>query len=119
MSHRSHDSGRILVVDDDIPFRRSLAIALRLEGVDVCEAASRAEALVTLAGRAIVLAMVNQHLEAGRGAELLEEIGRLSPVTLLVAVTCQQGLALSAPLTGRAIQLVKPIAPDQILQLLQ
>jgi ActR/RegA family two-component response regulator len=108
----------VLLVDDDLPFRRALAIGLRLEGVEVLEASSGAEALTLLTGRRVSLAIVNQHLDADRGESLLSEISRLSPPTQLVAVSCQPNLASPAVAHGRAAQLVKPVAPDQVLHLL-
>jgi len=109
---------RILLVDDDIPFRRALAIGLRLEGMDVLEAGSRDEALVQLASGQVALALVNQYMTAERGDELLSEIEAISPKTRLVSVSCRPGLASAFASAGRAVQLVKPVEPGQVLHLL-
>jgi ActR/RegA family two-component response regulator len=110
---------RILLVDDDLPFRRALAIGLRLEGAEVLEASSREEALDQLRSTGqVALALVNQYLTAQRGDELHSEIARLSPGTRLVTVSCQPGLASALALAGHAVQLVKPVQPDQVLHLL-
>lgn len=109
---------RILLVDDDVPFRRALAIGLRLEGMDVLEASSRDEALAHLRTGQIALALVNQYMTAERGEDLLSEIEEISPRTRLVTVSCQPGLASALANSGRAVQLVKPVEPDQVLHLL-
>ena len=108
----------LLLVDDDAPFRRSLAISLRLDGIVVLEASTGAEALAQLEHRRVALALVNQHLAAESGESLMEEIARRSPTTRIVAVSCQPGLSSAMAIAGRALQLVKPVAPDALLQLL-
>ena len=104
----------ILLVDDDLPFRRALAIGLRLDGIEVLEASNDEEALAAVRGRKVELAIVNQHL----GETLMTDLARLSPATRLVAVACQPGLPMPMVAQGRASQLVKPVAPDQVLHLL-
>ena len=111
-------AGTLLLVDDDVPFRRSLAISLRLDGISVLEAATREEALERLAEAPVTLAMVNQHLAAGQGEVLMEEIARLSPATQIVAVSCQPGLPCAMVSSGRALQMEKPVDPSTLLQLL-
>lgn len=119
MPHSKRDSRqKLLLVDDDVPFRRALAISLRLDGLDVAEASNRSEALEALRSGRVALALVNQHLVSDGGEDLLAEIGRLSPNTRLVLVSCQPGLASPLATTGRAVQLVKPVEPDAVLDLL-
>lgn len=113
-----HLASCILLVDDDIPFRRALAISLRLEGMAVAEASSRAEALRALGTQRIGLALVNQYLASDDGEGLLDEISRTSPATRLVVLSCRPGLSSALVSTGRAVQLVKPIETDQVLRLL-
>ena len=111
-------AGKLLVVDDDLPFRRSLAISLRLDGIEVLEAGNRAEALAALGLGGVGLALVNQHLDADGGEALMEEIARLSPSTRIAAVSYQPGLRSTAVSSGRAQQLVKPISLDAVRKLL-
>ena len=108
----------VLLVDDDVPFRRALAIGLRLEGIEVLEASSRTEALERLCARTVTLALVNQYLAAEGGEELLSEIGRTNPSTRLVVVSCRPDLPSALAAAGRAVQLVKPVEPAQVLDLL-
>jgi len=119
MADRPRDSRtNILLIDDDVPFRRALAIGLRLEGLCVFEAATREEALGHLGAGRFALALVNQFLSADRGEELLSEIGRRSPWTRLVTVACRPDLVSTLAAAGRAVQLVKPVPPEAILGLL-
>lgn len=105
-------------MDDDLPFRRSLAISLRLEGIDVLEAGTRAEALGALAANPICLALVNPYLAAEPGTGLLEQLVSAGPDVQVVALASGPEHCSALAATRRERRLVKPIAPAQILELL-
>ncbi len=109
----------VLVVDDDALFRQSMAIALRLEGLQVVEAATVSEARGLIREHRFALAVVDMLLGAERGDEILEEISRVSPETRLAAMTGHPYLVSPAVESGRAVQLHKPLSPEALLGLLQ
>lgn len=109
---------RILLVDDDACFRRSLAIALRLEGLVVIEASDGHQALEQVRQQRFGLAVVGQWLGIDRGDEVLDEIRRLSPATRLATTCTHPAIGSTMAARGLAVQLNKPICPSDILALL-
>jgi NtrC-family two-component system response regulator AlgB len=108
----------VLVVDDDACFRKSMAIALRLEGLQVAEASSLSEALAQLRAHRIVLAVVDLLLGSERGDDVLEQIARLSPETRLAALSGHPDLESRWAKKGKVVQLHKPVRPQELLGLL-
>jgi two-component system response regulator RegA len=108
----------VLIVDDDDCFRRSLAIALRLEGISVIEATDGLQALECVRQQPVTLAIVDQWLGADRGDEVLESIAQVSPGTRLVSTSDHPGIASTAAARGLAVQLEKPLSPNDIIALL-
>jgi DNA-binding NtrC family response regulator len=66
--------GRILVVDDEANQRRSLAIALRLEGFDVHEAEDAESALRKLQGMEVDVVIVDLMMPGLNGLDLSRRI---------------------------------------------
>ncbi|HEY0839827.1 MAG TPA: response regulator [Vulgatibacter sp.] len=64
----------VLLVDDDANFRRALAIALRLDGMDVGEAATAEEARRLLDGGRFTVVLVELLLQDGEAHGLLEHL---------------------------------------------
>lgn len=80
--------GKILVVEDEILIRSSLARALRKDGYDVFEAKDYGEALEDLKNRSCDLAIVDLYLEDGmHGLSLLREIHQRSPKAKIIAIS--------------------------------
>jgi PAS domain S-box-containing protein len=81
---------KILVIDDDKPFRLAVMATLRRQGYEMLEAASGSEGFsVALAGRpSLILSDVN--MAGGNGFELLKEL-RVYPETSAIPVIIMTG----------------------------
>ena len=69
----------LLLVDDDALIRRSLSTVLRLDGYDVLEAASGAEALQVLDRATPDLVITDFNMPVLNGMQLLREIQTRKP----------------------------------------
>ena len=69
----------ILIVDDQETQRKSLAIALRLDGFEVTCAACATDALSSLAGRNFDLALVDLMMPGINGLDLARQLRSLHP----------------------------------------
>jgi two-component system KDP operon response regulator KdpE len=108
-------SERVLVVDDELQILRGLKVILRQAGYDVSVAATKAEAIDSVAARppdAMVLDLV---LPDGSGVEVAEEVRRWSrlPIIVLSAVGDEREKvrALDA---GADDYVTKPFGPEEL-----
>lgn len=63
---------RILVVDDQPEVRLLFVMTLEMEGYDVCEASSAAEALAVLRASEVSLVLTDYAMPGGTGTQLLQ-----------------------------------------------
>jgi len=79
---------RILLVEDEILIRSSLARALRKDGYVISEAKDHTEALENLKKERYDLAIVDLYLEDGmHGLNLLPQIHQWSPQAKIIAIS--------------------------------
>lgn len=79
---------KILIVEDEILIRSSLARTLQKDGYDVFEAKDYAEALENLENGKCDLAIVDLYLEDGmHGLNLLHEIHQRSPQAKIIVIS--------------------------------
>ncbi len=110
---------RILVVDDEVTTRLSLAELLRLEGYEVQIAASGEEALALLDQEApFDLMVVDIKMPGIDGLQLTEAVQQRSPDTVLILLTAFGSLetAIQALRRGAHDYLLKPCPVSQILE---
>lgn len=112
---------RILIVDDDGPFRDRLARALEGRGVMSCAAASGAEALRMVGAREFDGVVLDLRMPGQTGLELLGTMLRARPSLCVVLLTAYGSIAtaLEAVRLGARDFLVKPADPDTILAALE
>jgi response regulator RpfG family c-di-GMP phosphodiesterase len=77
----------VLLVDDEAHILSALRRTLRKEPYDVVAATSPAEALATLAQRAVAVVVSDQKMPGGSGIELLREVAARHPRTRRVLLT--------------------------------
>ena len=105
---------RILIVDDEAPFRRALRLALRVQGYDIQEASSGPDALEILQHDTPDLILVDWLMPGMDGLGLCRAIRQGSdvPIILITSRTYGQPEALAA---GANDYLRKPFSVDDLL----
>ena len=77
----------VLIADDDVVFRRLLEVLLKAAGFDVVASVGFAEAAVAAAAQLRPDLALVDYMMPGRGPAAAEGIGRVSPVTRVVALS--------------------------------
>jgi DNA-binding NtrC family response regulator len=108
---------RVLVVDDELLIRDTLAEYLTQEGCAVTVCANAEEALVRAAERRYDVALCDVQLPDLDGLQLLERLQRLSPETAVLLITAYATVenAVEAFQRGASDYLMKPILLDEVL----
>ncbi|MCB2225067.1 MAG: sigma-54 dependent transcriptional regulator [Desulfarculaceae bacterium] len=111
----------VLVVDDELAMRESIAAWLRQDGYPVAVADSGAKALELMEAREFDLALVDIKMPGMDGLTLLERIKELQPDTLVIIITAYGSIESSvrAMKAGAADYLLKPFDPEQLMLLLE
>jgi DNA-binding NtrC family response regulator len=107
----------IVVVDDEIAMRESLAGWLSKEGYPTLTAASGPEALALLAGRPCRLLLVDIKMPGMDGLELLQRIKADHPEVPVIMITAYGSIesAVEAMKQGARDYLLKPFEPEHML----
>ena len=110
--------GRILVVDDEHSIRYTFALFLDEAGYETSAVADPDEALRVLSAGDVDLAFVDILLEKTSGIDLMEQIKRRSPATVVVIVTGAPSVetAADALRLGAFDYLVKPVGQETLLR---
>lgn len=112
------EAKRILVADDDDPYRARLSRALRERGHEVAEAARCADALREAARIRPQWAVLDLRLPDGTGLALLRELLAAHPDLVCVVLTGYGSIAtaVEAVREGAVDYLTKPADADEILR---
>jgi DNA-binding response OmpR family regulator len=111
----------ILVIDDDAPMRRLVAMALEKQGHSVAEAPDGAEALRIMSERPIGLVITDLLMPETDGIETIMELRRLYPATKIIAISgggeyqTGAGFLRAAESLGADRTLTKPFEFKQLL----
>ena len=110
-------NGSILIVDDEKGQREILAMILRAEGYDICEASSAREALALLAKREFDLILTDLKMQGQSGLELLEQIMVDDPQQCVILMTAHGSIdsAVGAMKRGAFDYLEKPLERENLL----
>lgn len=116
MTAAGGDQGRVLVVDDEPPMRRTLQINLQARGFDVDLAASGEEALTAAAANRPDVVVLDLGLPGISGLEVIEALRMWTSVPIIV-VSARDGegskvLALDA---GADDYVTKPFGMEELL----
>ncbi len=106
----------ILVVDDEINIRKTLALCLEDERHHVTAVSNPADALAEASRRAFDMAFVDLRLGAERGLDLIPQLLAGSPWLKVVVITAYASIdtAIQAMRAGSADYLPKPFTPAQV-----
>ncbi len=115
-------ASRLLIVDDDGPFRQRLALTLERRGFNVRAAASLAEARELMAQAPVPThAVVDLRLGDGNGLDLVDDLRALDADMRIVVLTGYGNLAtaVAAVKAGAVDYLAKPADPEDIVRALE
>jgi two-component system, response regulator RegA len=110
-------SRSVLVVDDDAPFRDRLVRALRDRGFDAMGVGDHASALSAAQEDSPEIALVDLRLPGASGLDVVRDLKRLDPSTVVVVLTGYGSIAtaVESMKLGAASYLTKPADADQIV----
>ena len=83
----SQSKHRILIVDDDSEFRRSLKRILQKAGYHVSSASNGSQASEMLNKRVYPLILLDLHMQGKSGLELLHEVKEKTPESKVIMIT--------------------------------
>ena len=108
---------RILVVDDEAPIRTMVSQVLVAEGYEVVEAASAEDALKVFGEKHCPLVISDIRMGGMSGLELLDEVKRLRPQTLVVIMSAYVSIdsAIAALKAGAYDYLIKPFEDLELI----
>ncbi|MGB6122436.1 MAG: response regulator, partial [Bacteroidota bacterium] len=107
----------VLIVDDEEIIRESLSFVLSKEGYKVREAANGKAALDIVKSESVALVLTDLEMPEMKGIELLENVSKFSPETLVVIVTAYGSIdtAIAALRQGAVDYILKPVEFDELL----
>ena len=110
-------AARLLVVDDDADFTRTLQILLEGEGFDVTAAHSGEAALRHVRGARIDLVVCDLAMPGMSGLDLLRRLRDDGDLTAMIMMTAHSSVdtAVEAIRLGALQYLSKPVDPDELL----
>jgi two-component system, NtrC family, response regulator AlgB len=120
MATAYHDPMRLLLIDDEASFRRTLRLTLESQKHHVTETGTAASALHAITQEAVDLAFVDLRLGRESGLDLLPQLLQAAPGTGLVVMTAHAAIdtAVQAMRAGAFDYLPKPFTPEQLRLLL-
>ncbi len=112
---------RVLVIDDEAPFRETLCKVLGRRGMDVIAAATGQEGLKKLAAQPVDVVVLDLRMPGIDGLTTLRMINDLEPNAQVIILTghgtTEAGLEA---LRNRAFDfLLKPVATDQLVEIIE
>src|ERR1700744_2934358 len=112
--------GKLLIVDDEVSVRDSLAKWFAEEGYDVGTAENAKEALTRLAEQTYEVALVDIKMRGTDGIELQRRMHEIYPDMLVIMMTGYASVetAIAALKNGAYDYVNKPLDPDEIAHLI-
>jgi len=111
--------GKLLIVDDELSVRDSLAKWFTEEGYDVATGESANEALTRIAEHTFDVALVDIKMRGADGIELQRRLHEIYPDMLVIIMTGYASVetAIAALKNGAYDYVNKPLDPDEIAHL--
>ena len=109
-------SMKLLIVDDDLPFRERLTRSMEKKGFEVVSSPGFKDSLSKVNEISFDYAVVDMRLEDGSGLELVKELQKISPQTKSLLLTGYGNIAtaVAAIKSGAIDYLPKPAEIEQI-----
>ncbi|HLI63880.1 MAG TPA: sigma-54 dependent transcriptional regulator [Terriglobales bacterium] len=111
--------GKLLIVDDELSVRDSLAKWFSEDGYEVAAAESASEALTRIAEQGFDVALVDIKMRGTDGIELQRRLHEICPEMLVIIMTGYASVdtAVTALKNGAYDYVTKPLDPDEIAHL--
>ncbi len=111
---------KLLIVDDDLPFRERLSRSMEKKGFEVESYSNFNDSIKRINDTIFDYAVVDMRLDDGSGLELVKEIKKISPSTKSLLLTGYGNIAtaVAAIKSGAIDYLPKPAEIDQIFDAL-
>ncbi len=121
MSTQGSNQGRLLVVDDELSVRDSLAKWFTEEGYEIGTAENANDALTRLAERRWDAALVDIKMHGTDGIELQRRMHEVDPELVVIMMTGYASVetAVAALKNGAYDYVTKPLDPDEIAHLIK
>lgn len=112
---------QVLVVEDDADLREALVDTLELAGFDYLEAESGERALEVIAENPVDMVVSDVNMGGMDGHQLLEKIQQTQPCLPVMLITAygQVNKAVDAIRSGAVDYLMKPFAPDALIEVVK
>jgi len=112
---------RVLIVDDELIMRESLAAWLERDGYNVESVASGEEALEKLKHTRFDIMLVDIKMEGMSGLEVLKQVTTNDPDVAVVMITAYGSIAtaIEAMKSGAEDYLLKPFDPNELGMLIE
>ncbi len=112
---------RILIIDDELILRESLAAWLERDGYKVVSVASGEEGLKLIEEEYFDIVFLDIKLEGMDGLEVLREIRKIDPDISVLMITAYGSIstAVEAMKLGASDYLLKPFEPDELSMLIE
>ncbi len=113
---REFDNNSLLIVDDDNPFRRRLARAMKKKGFQVIQAEGVKKGIDAVRSKKPAFAVVDLRLNDGNGLHVVKEIQRSNSTSRIVMLTGYGNIstAVAAIKQGAIDYLAKPADADDV-----
>jgi DNA-binding response OmpR family regulator len=111
-------NGKILIIDDEVVLRQTLARVLQQAGFEATSAENAEQALAFLKSTAFDLVYLDLRMPGMHGLEVLKLIHEQYPTLPVVLFTAQPDInsAVEALRTGATDYLLKPLKPQVIIE---
>src|ERR1019366_6186647 len=111
---------RVLIVDDDVNIRKTLATGLETEGHEVIAVSNKPDALSEASRKHFDVAFVDLHLQSASGSDLVPELLVQSPWIEVIIITAHGTVdsAVEMMKRGASDYITKPFTPAQIRRLI-
>ena len=109
---------RILVIDDQADVRAMISIVLRINHIEIVEAATAAAALKAFEEQSFDLAIVDIFLQGTSGSDLIGELRERRPDLPVVAISGMTALDFlsESPGLSDVVCLQKPFRPNELMR---
>jgi NtrC-family two-component system response regulator AlgB len=106
----------ILIVDDELNIRKTLAICLEASGHEIMSVSNAKDALTESGHRVFDLAFVDLRLGTDNGMDLVGDLIEICPWIKIIVITAYAAIetAVEAMRRGAADYLPKPFTPEQV-----